>query len=573
TLQLNPDSDFYSDASEFSALMAQCTRHIHPNLEDCPECMERLKQAAALYQGDLLKNLSIPDSLPFEEWLVLGRERLRLQMIDALGHIAAGGERSGNDEAAMQYARRRLILDPWNEDAYRALMRVLARRGQRTAALAEFERCKRVLAEGLGIGPSAETARLAEQIRGETGREVVPSTGPLLASRHLPQPLTPLIGREKETGALLDLLRRDGVRLVTLLGSPGIGKTRLAMHVAGALKGDYGGNVFFVPLAGAGNPALVMQKVAQIMGLCEGGCLSPFDLLAATLKDWKVMLVLDAFEQVQEAGPLLLELLQSCPMMKILVTGRAPLRLRGEQRFILHPLALADPDCVPGPNLLVDCPAVRLFVDRAQAVMPKFMLNSKNAAAVLEICTRLDGVPLAIELAAASIRLMPPQALLERLSGSSGSALQLLKGSMRDGGAHHQTLRQAFQDSYDLLDGEAQALFARLGVFAGSTTLEAADAVCNVGDIQARSVDGIAALLDNCLVQQDEGSDDEYRFRMLGTLREFALEQLAGRGELDVMRQRHADYFLTFARLTEPELTGADQMVWLDRVDKDLDNL
>ena len=573
TIQFNPESDFYTDAGEFSALMALCARHAHPNLDDCPECMERLKRAAGLYQGDLLKNLLIPESLAFEEWLVLGRERLRLQMIDALGHLAAGGERNGDDEAAMQFARRRLVLDPWNEDAYRALMRVLARRGQRTAALAEFERCKRVLDKELGIEPSAETSRLAEQIRGETGRAAVPSSALLPTLPHLPQPLTPLIGREKEVGALLDLLRGDGVRLVTLLGSPGIGKTRLAMHAAGALKSEYGGNVFFVSLAGTSNPALVMQKIAQALGLCEGDCLSPFDLLAATLKDWKAMLVLDTFEQVLEAAPSLLELLQACPRLKILVTGRAPLHLRGEQRFLLHPLALPDPSCLSDIDLLLACPAVRLLVERAQAVMPAFMLNSKNAAAVAGICARLDGVPLAIELAASSIRLMSPQTLLERLSGSSGSALQLLKGGMRDGSAHHQTLRQAFQWSYDLLDGGARALFARLGVFAGSSTLEAADAVCNIGDIQAGSVDGIAALLDNCLLQQDEGSDVEYRFKMLGTLREFALEQLAGRGELEIMRQRHADYFLTFARLAEPELTGADQFTWLERVDKDLDNL
>ena len=575
TIQFNSSSDFYSDAFEFGALMAQSARHLHKSLDSCPACIERLAQAAALYKGDLLKNLSIAGCLPFEEWLLLGRERLRLQMIDGLGLLVAGCERRLEDERAIQFSRQRLVLDPWNEDAYRSLMRVLARRGQRTAALVEFERCKRVLAEELGIEPSAETAALSEQIRRQTGSQqqnAQPAEGP--AAPRLPLPLTALIGREKESAALLALLRRDDVRLVTLMGPPGIGKSRLAVHAANALGSDFEGNVFFISLASVSNPILVTQKIAQALGMCEGGCSSPVDLLVPALKDRKALLVLDTFEQVLDAAPALLELLRACPQLKILVTASAPLHLSGERRFLLHPLALPNPADMLDAGLLAASPAVRLFVERAQAVMPEFMLNSKNAQAIAAICARLDGLPLAIELAAASVRLMPPQKLLERLSGASGSALQLLKQPARDGSAHHQTLRQAFQWSYDLLDSGARMLFARLGVFVGSWTLEAADAVCNVGDIQLGGMDGMAVLLDNCLLQQKgEGPDGEYRFTMLGTLREFALDNLAASGELDTLRQRHADYFLTFAKLAEPELTGLDQLGWLDWVEQDLDNL
>jgi predicted ATPase/DNA-binding SARP family transcriptional activator len=573
SIQFNPAASIHSDAGELALLLEQCAAHPHPDLETCPVCLDRLAQAVALYRGDLLKNLSLPDSLAFEEWLLLARERLRLQMIEMLGRLVAGCERSGSSEAAMQFARRRLVLDPWNEDATRALMRVLARSGQRTAALVEFERCKRVLAEELGIEPSVETRALSESIRGEANQPGPPAKKTLPGAPRLPLPLTGLIGRDREVAALLDLLRRDGTRLVTLLGSPGIGKTRLSMHIAGALAPDFEENVFFISLAGVTTPALALQTAAQALGFSESGRLSPFDSLVQALKDKKALLILDTFEQVLDAAPALLQLLQACQKLKLLVTARAPLHLRGEQRFVLRPLALPDPFCPPELNPFQASPAVRLFVERVQAFRPEFSLTSKNAKTIAAICARLDGLPLAIELAAASIRLMSPQHLLERLSGPSGAALQLLKDKVRDDELHHQTLRQAFQWSFDLLESGPRALFARLGVFSGSCTLEAADVICNVGDIQPGSLEAMDALLDNCLVQQEEGSQGEYRFSMLITLREFALDRLAASGEQETLQQRHADYFLTFAKLAEPELTGLRQVEWLERVEKDLDNL
>jgi predicted ATPase len=314
--------------------------------------------------------------------------------------------------------------------------------------------------------------------------------------------------------------------------------------------------------------------------LSEGGYDSPFDSFVKILKDRKVLLILDTFEQVLEAAPMLSELLQACPKLKLLVTARAPLHLHGEQRFLLHPLELPDLECTTDPEQVLNSPATRLFVERVQSLLPEFSLTSKNSEAIAAICTRLDGLPLAIELAAASIRLMSPQRLLERLMGATslvpsgrGTVLQILKEQTRDGNAHHQTLRQAFEWSYDLLDTSAKMLFARLGVFANSWTMEAADAVCNIGDIQPDSTDGMAALLDNCLLQQEDCGDGEYRFGMLVTLREFALDRLAESGEWDLLRQRHADYFLTFAKLAVSPLTGPDQVIWLERVEKEMNNL
>lgn len=580
TIQFNPDGNIFSDVAEFMALTRQSQSHAHANLGACPACIQSLTRAVELYKGDLLKGLTIPDSLAFEEWLLLARERLRLQVIAGVGQLLAACAQNRDDEAVIQFSRRCLALDPWNEDAYRALMQVLARRGQRTAALAEFERCKRVLAEGLGIEPSAETVALFERIRADAQTSPSLSEKLLPGAARVPLPLTALLGRDQELAALLDLLRRDGVRLVTLLGPPGIGKTRLSMQLAHTLTDDFEGNVYFVSLAAITNPALVMPALIQALGLSEGGYGSPFDSFVKILTDKKVLLILDTFEQVLEAAPTLSELLQACPGLKLLVTARAPLHLHGEQRFLLHPLALPDPACAGDAEQVLRSPAVRLFVERVQALLPEFCLTPKNAAALAAICTRLDGLPLALELAAASIRLMSPQRLLERLlsangplSSGRGTVLQILKEPARDGDAHHQTLRQAFEWSYALLDAGAQTLFARLGVFANHWTMEAADAVCNIGDIRPGSVDGMAALLDNCLLQQAEGRDGEYRFSMLVTLREFALDRLVENGEWDLLRQRHADYFLTFAKLAAAPLTGPDQALWLERVEQELDNL
>jgi predicted ATPase len=452
----------------------------------------------------------------------------------------------------------------------------LDRCGQRAAALAEFERCRRVLNEDLGIDPSAQTQALYKRIHDEVAPTLpgAPLEAAGFSSKpRLPVPLTALIGRERESAQLLELLRREDVRLVTLMGSPGIGKTRLAVAAAGELAAEFGENIYFLSLAALPSPGLMLTAIAQALGRSESGHLTPFDRLVQTFQSVRAMLILDTFEQVLDAAPALSEILQACPRLKILVTARAPLHLRGEQRFMLYPLALPDPFCPSDPELLLASPAVKLFVERAQAVLPEFRLTTRNGKAVAAICMRLDGLPLAIELAAAAVRLMSPQRLLERLSGTSGSSLRLLNGPVRDDAIHHQTLRQAFQWSYNLLEDSAQRLFARLGVFVSGCTLEAIDAICNVGDIPPGSVEGIALLLDNCLVQRVESPDGEYRFTMLSTLREFALDRLAAGGEWDTLRQRHADYYLAYARLTENELSVQDEVAWLERVEWELDNL
>lgn len=581
SIQFNPASRYELDAAVFWAIIDACDSHPHQHVQRCPACTERLAQAAALYQGDLWAGFSLPSSLPFEEWLSGARERLRLDAIDALGHLAAAYAHSRNDDAAIQTARRQLALDPWHEDAYRLLMRLLAQRGQRTAALAEYERCRRVLAEELGIEPSQETTTLYEQIRRETGGlgkqqevETAVAAGRDEIATLIPTPLTALIGRDGDVTAVTDLLRRDGVRLLTLLGPPGIGKTRLALQVGQAMQADFQGNIFFVDLTAINDPALAPVAIARSLGFSVGRKkAAPLTRLARELQNKRALLILDNFEQVLEAATAVLDLLHACSQLKILVTSRAPLRLRGEQRYLLAPLPLPSFPHLPELADLMQNPAVALFVTRAQAVMPTFTLTSENAAAIAAICARVDGLPLAIELAAARVRLLPPPLLLRRLQDATGGALRLLQDGARGATQQHQTLQGAIGWSHNLLPENIKLIFARLGVFANGFSLEAAEAICQVGHISLHVLAGIETLLDQSLIQQIEISQNDYRFIMMQTIREFALEQLAERGESALLQQHHADYFVTFAKMAEEELPGKQHDEWLNRIEQEMDNL
>lgn len=572
SLQFNPESHHTLDVRRFTSLLQQYATHTHTHtdLADCPACLANLAEAVGLYQGDLLAGFSLPASVPFEEWLIFSRERLRLQGIEALGRLSAAYAQLGSDDLAIHTARHQLALDPWNEEATRLLMSTLARRGQRTAALAEYERCKRVLAADLGITPSPETTAVYQHIRGESEP---PPTHPETAATTpavLPFPLTPLIGREQELTAVTTYLSRADVRLLTLLGPPGIGKTRLGLQAALELQAGFDGNVYFVALEGITDPALVTVAIARSLGFPGGSPkTSPLLRLTRELQGKPALLVLDNFEQLLPAATAVLDLLHACPQLKILVTSRAPLRLRGEQRYVLPPLPL--PDAKSSPDL-AENPAIRLFVARIQAILPDFTLTPENETAVAAICRRVDGLPLAIELAAARGRLLPPQRLLQQLTDASGKGLHLLKDGGQSAG-QHQTLHRAIQWSYDLLGSEHQKLFARLSIFAGGFGLEAGEAVCQVGPGALDFAEAVETLLDNNLLRREETAVDEIRGVMLQTIRQFALEQLAANGERALLAGRHADYYLSLAKRAAAELSSFNQAVWLERLEADQDNM
>jgi predicted ATPase/DNA-binding XRE family transcriptional regulator len=409
------------------------------------------------------------------------------------------------------------------------------------------------------LPPSTSVAGVAP-----ASASITPRTGQLPAS------MTSFIGREWEATAVDTRLRAPGVRLVTLTGAGGIGKTRLALQIARGLHDAFPQGVWFVNLAPVSDPSLVIPMIAQALGVREQHSTPIIEILCAALGEQRLLIVLDNFEQVVAAAVEVAALLAAVPGLKALVTSREALRLAGEHVVVVAPLAVPELTAVLPATQLMQYAAVRLFVERAQAVAEHFRLTDANAAAVAAICVRLDGLPLAIELAAARVPLFPPSTLLARLE----RRLPLLTRGPRDLPERQQTLRNTIDWSYDLLNAGEQTLFARLGVFVGGFTLHAAEAVCTVeGKLESNVLDGLAALVDKSLLRQDKGLDREPRVTLLETISEYALERLVEFGEAEALRRAHAAHYLALAEMAVSHLDGPQQQVWLARLEADHDNL
>ena len=383
---------------------------------------------------------------------------------------------------------------------------------------------------------------------------------------NLPPSPTALVGREQEVTRLATFLQSDGTRLITLTGPGGTGKTRLALGVAHELLEDFSDGVFVVDLSPVTDASLVVAQIAAALSLRESGGRRLEETLHDYLASKEMLLVIDNFEQVMDAASEVASLLSSGPHVRVLVTSREPLRIAGEHEFAVAPLSLPSSSS-PRLEDARRSPAVALFTERARGVRADFELTEDNVAAVIAICRRLDGLPLAIELAAARVKVLSPHGLLDRLDHS----LKLLSSGRRDGSERQRTLRGAISWSYELLSEDEQKLFHRLGVFSGGWSLEAAEEVCDRGDLDLEVLNGLASLVDKSLVRTMTG--DEERFSMLETIREFAIERLEESGEAQEIRRAHAEYFRGLAEDAEPHLVGEAQKEWLDRLEKEHDNL
>ena len=442
-----------------------------------------------------------------------------------------------------------------------------------------YPRTVQVLADALGISEnerSALTALLPRRVTGISHRYALPFA--------LPVPNTPLFGREQEIEEAIALLRHSGNRLLTLTGPGGVGKTRLALRVALELKDEFADGALFVSLAPITDAGLVPSAIAQALELKGAAETSPRDMLLGFLHDRELLLVLDNFEQVPAAGPVIAEALAACPHVTVIVTSRRSLRVDGEQEFPVSPLSLPEYSAGVPLSELALVPAVALFQQRARLVRPTFSLTEDNVQAVMEICARLDGVPLAIELAAARIKVLSPQAIVRRLD----DRLSLLTGGGRDRPERLQTMRGAISWSFDHLGPDERMLFCCLCVFAGGATLDAATVVAGqppadvpspkAGHVppflhsDAAILDGIAALADHSLLLLDEGRDGELRIRMLEIIREYGLEQLAAIGEQSRIQRAHAEYFLTVAIDARERIEGPDRQMAHAVIQQEMDN-
>ncbi len=518
-----------------------------------------LDEALALWRGDALADLG---AAPFATAEAARLDELRLGVVERRIDALLADGRHGDVVADLE----RLVADHAYHERFRAqLVTALYRSGRQADALDAYRDARRTLVEALGMEPGAELRALEAAILRQDPSLETP-VRPSEPAGNLPAPATSLVGRRLELAAVTGLLRRDDVRLVTLTGPGGTGKTRLALAAAAELAGAYEDGVWFVDLAALDDADLVPAVTARALGIAESGA-STVDSLASALRRLSILVVLDNFERVDAAAPFVSALLTAAPGLTVVVTSRTALRLSGEHEYPVPPLRLPDPVESRALDALGRNEAVALFVARAAAARHGFRLTAENAAAVRAVCVALDGLPLALELAAARCRTLAPQALLSRLE----QRLDLLTGGPRDAPDRQRTLRATIEWSHDLLEPAERDLFAKLAVFAGGGSLPAAVAVCDATD------EAVLALADRSLLRTEESVAGVMRFRMLETVREYALERLEQSDDSDVVHRRHAQFFAALAddagaALWSP-VQGPERALWLDRLDLDHDNL
>lgn len=572
TVQLGPAAECWSDVAEF-------VRAAQPADQNGAANIMYLKRAVDLYRGAFLEGFTV-DSLPFEEWALLQRERLHRLVLSALRCLAEYSLERGAYEQACRYAQRQVELEPWLEEAYRQWMLALARSGERSEALALYWACRSKLAEELGVAPGSETVRLYERIRdGEISAQETRKS----RFHNLPEEMTSFIGRENEIAAVQHLLQSR--RLVTLTGSGGVGKTRLARQVARELLEQYPDGAWLVEFAPLADPGLAPQVVARDLGLGEQSGSRAVTLLQDYLAKKHTLVIFDNCEHLVDACASLASALPSaCPLLTILVTSRVALQISGEVTFRVPSMTLpagADQTRLEGYpghaaqsslQEIQQSESVRLFVARAESASPGFALLSENAPAVARVCQRLDGIPLAIELAAARSSMLQVEEIARRLD----NRFHLLTGGSRAALPRYQTLLDSIDWSYNLISPPERLMLQALSVFAGGWTLEAAESV-GMGPLVGAKKENILPLLSSLVNQSMVNADLQpglpARYRMLETIRLYAQDRLAESGQTRLARDEHLQYYLRLAEDSERKLRGNTQLNVVDLLQAELDNI
>ncbi len=586
TLQVQRDG-IDSDVQRFQQLLTPCATHDHTDLLTCPACIERMQAAIDLYQGEFLHGFFVKGSQPFEEWALFLREQLHRQTLDACTILVEYYQAQGDARQVQHYAARQLAWEPWREAAHRQMMWALAANGQSGAALAQYATCCRMLAEELGAQPEAETTALYEQIRRgafakttsaqlpservTTVHPVTPSPPPPPPTHNLPEPPTPLIGRAQAVVEIVEQLQRPEVRLLTLIGPGGMGKTRLAAAVGRECLGDFSDGVWFVPLTAINTPAALAPTIATALGLTLQGS-DPHALLLQSLREKRLLLILDNFEHLlveevavqgsppQDAVDLVVDLLNSVPGVQILITSRERLKLRSEKLYTVQALAFA-----PEATLAAAAaaPAVRLFVQTVQRQQPGFQLTDENLATVLQICRLVQGMPLGLELAAANADLLPLTAIAEEIAQNR----DFLAVDWRDMPERQRSMRAVFAWSWRLLDEQERQVFRQLAIFQGGFTYAAAEVIAGA------TLPVLARLAHKSLLQGSTLTAVTGRYLIHELLRQFAAAELADAGEETAVANRHSTYYLTFLAAQQPRIMHHAPREAVQAIQDELDNI
>ena len=571
---LKPGGDTWIDVERFRGLIAQCGAHGHRMDQVCAACRKPLGAAAELYRGDFLSGFGLPDSANFDDWQPAQTEALRSDMELCFDRLTLCLREQGDPGRAIRYACTWLERDRMNETAHRRLMDLYVMSGQRTAALRQYEACAQILQEELGAEPESETKQLFEHIRDDD----ITVTKPAFRrpdgafSNNLPHQPTRFFGRGKQMQAIRKLLPET--HILTLTGAGGCGKTRLALETASTLLEEHEDGVWLVELAPLSDPALIPHAVAAALDVTEQAGTPVMETLVSYLRRKQLLLVMDNCEHlIDECARVVAGLSGSCRSLSVIATSREPLNVPGEVIWRVPSLEFPPENCLDDLKIpeLSAFAAVELFMDRAASAMPAYTLTDPNAAAAAQICRRLDGIPLAIELAAARLRALTVEQILAGLD----DRFRLLSEGSRTAPARHRTLRAAIDWSYDLLSPKEKTLFRRFSVFAGGFTLAAAESICADEGADGLIASGdilnlTAHLVDKSMVQREE-QEGHARYRLLESVRQFALEQLVESGEAENAKARHADYYLKPAQ--EVEFFGQEHVAWLRKLDAEHNNV